>query len=74
VATPPGFEVAAFLKADEGIQVRIYRQIDVAPFAAITAVGSTKGHIFFAAKADATVAAVASFNVNFGSYVSVGGV
>jgi len=66
MATPLGFEVAALLKADEGIQVGIYHQIDIAPFATVAPVGPTEGDVFLAAEADATVASVASFDVDFG--------
>ena len=61
-----GFEMNTALEADEGVQVRIGHQVDIATLAAIPAVRSAQGHVFLAAEADTAIPAVTSFNVNLG--------
>jgi hypothetical protein len=66
VAAAIGFKFAVVTVAQQRVVVGICFKVDAAAVAAVAAGGSAAGHIFFAAKRDATVAAFAGFHKDFG--------
>jgi len=67
VATVPvpaicGCKVAFAAKGHQGVQMIADAQVDVATASAMAAVRPAKGHVFFPAKAEGAVAAVASLD------------
>src|SRR5579862_7697947 len=65
VAAAIGFEFAIVAVAQERVVVGIRFEINAAAMAAVATGGSAARHVFFAAKRDAAVAAIASFHQYF---------
>src|SRR6266403_1773842 len=61
-----GFEFAIVAVAQQRVVVGIGFEVDAAAAAAVSAGGAAAGNVFFTAKRDTAIAAVAGFYVDFG--------